>query len=411
MMGVMMNKSNFKPLYFLIIFSSKIGGGFFFFIVTWFVARALDNPYTTTYNLVASIIPTILLSKTIGRLCDKYNSVSVCFISDLCRVLILIAILVLAFYEKMSPINIFSICLFFYTMSESQQIGWRVMISRHFDGSKLLSLNTISVIGGQSGVIIGAACAGIIAHYSNLYVIITTLLLYSLSALFTFFVLRFFPVSMEWRAKLNVMRYGEEARLKSVFAMEKRPLLLYAVMLMNVLVLYALNSTLSPFVKFHLGLGPVAFSIIDASYSLGAVLGGWLVSVLFRRSYGVSVVNISFIVIFCSLMAYGLSAGTVVPSLCYFLIGAAAQNSIVLLTLAQSNTSKNRQGEVYSIFNSATGWVGLVVYMLSYFVIQYKIYGFFFMGLSVLVAFFWMITRGFLGNEIYRFDDRPALED
>lgn len=410
-----MNEGKFKLLYFLIIFSSKIGNGFFFFIVTWFVARALDNPYATTYNLVASIIPTILLSKTIGKLCDKYNSVYVCFISDLSRVLVLIAILVLVLNERMSSVNVFFICILFYTMSESQQIGWRAMVSRHFDGSKLLSLNTISVIGGQSGVIIGAACAGIIAHYSNLYVIIVTLLLYSFSALFTFFVLRynFASSSMEWRAKHtnNFMKYGESVSLKSVFSMERRPLLLYAVMLMNVLVLYALNSTLSPFVKFHLGLGPVSFSIIDASYSFGAVLGGWLVSVLFKRAYGVSVVNISFIVMFCSLMAYGLSVGTIVPSLCYFLIGAAAQNSIVLLTLAQHSTSKNRQGEVYSIFNSATGWIGLVVYMLSYFVIRYELYGFFFMGLSLLVAFFWILTRGFLGKEIFRFDDRQVLED
>ena len=405
-----MNKSSFKLLYFFIIFSSKIGGGFFFFLVTWFVARNLDNPHTTTYNLIASILPTILLSKKIGKLCDKYSSVSICLFSDLFRVFFLIIIIILVLNERMNSINIFFICILFYTMSESQQIGWRVTISRYFYGDDLLSMNTISVIGGQSGVIIGAACAGIIYRYNNLYVINITLLLYFLSASLTFLILHF-STDMKKKHKNNSMNDVASDRLKSIFIVERRSIFLYSIMLINILILYTLNSTLSSFVKFHLGLGAVSFSIIDASYSLGAVFGGWLVSILFKRACGVSVIDVSFIVMFFSLLMYSFSVGTIMPSLCYFLIGAAAQNSIILLTLAQNSNNKNKQGEVYAIFNSATGWIGLVVYIFSYFVIQYNMYNIFFIGLSLLVVFFWMVTRRFLNKEIYRFDDKAALKD
>lgn len=369
----MKNSERFAIKYTIIIFSSKVGGGFFFFINTWMIAIALDDKLVTSYNLIASIIPSIVFSHLIGFLCDKYYSVFFCIIADSIRLCLLITLFFITRYNMLSQLNSFSLSFIFYLMNELQQIAWRATISKKFFNNNLLSFNAISIIGGQSGVIIGAASAGFISFYFGYaWLLIISASLYLLSTVTSYLSIK--ELQGDTCESVEIVSKSFDINVFKYVLSNTGVILLYSLMLLNVAVLYLINSTLAPFLKTVLGLNEKAFSIIDATYSLGSVIGGYLIAILYKRNTGRIVVKGTFIMMALSLLFYGSSSGMIMASVCYFFIGFCSQNSLILLTCAQKITATSYQARVYSLFNTIAGVVGLAIYSLSYVIIKYSLY-------------------------------------
>ncbi len=382
-------------MYLCIIFLSKIGNGLYFFITTWLISILLNNPYATSFNLLTSIIPSIFFSTLIGSICDKYRASYLCSCSDFTRSIVVIFISCLIYFNKLTLISGVLLSFTFYLCSETQQIGWRAVISKNFDNIHLLKLNTLSVIGGQSGVVLGAASAGFISHYFGYYYILMLIvLIYLATSALTLFIHNTLktsnnnPLSQDStsthyivnnnESRIGVFNYAKSNKKASFF---------YSIMLLNVLILYVINSTLSPFVNLKLNMEAIAFSLIDSSYSIGSILGGYVISHYFKKGFSVAILIATFMFLSVALGIYGFSKNIFLPLVCYFTIGACSQNTLIFLTLAQKATENIYQARMYSFFNTATGIIGLIVYSASPIIIKYDLYHWVFLFLSFLTLF------------------------
>lgn len=382
----------FDSIYLCIIFLSKIGNGLYFFVTAWLISVLLKNPYATSYNLLASIIPTIFFSTLIGSICDKIKASYLCSYSDFIRSIVVISIFYLIYFNKLTLIFGVLLSFIFYLCSETQQIGWRSVISKNFDHIQLLKLNTLSVIGGQSGVVLGAASAGFITHYFGYYyILILIILIYSATSVLTLFIHKTLKVGYDISLSDNSITTchivdDNESRMGilSYAKSNKRASFFYSIMLLNVLVLYVINSTLSPFVHIKLNMNALAFSLIDSSYSLGSILGGYIISYCFKKGFSVAILISTFMFLAVALGIYGFSKNVFLPLACYFTIGACSQNTLIFLTLAQKATERVYQARMYSVFNTTTGIIGLIVYSTSPFIIKNDLYHWAFLFLSVL---------------------------
>lgn len=382
----------FDSLYLCIIFLSKIGNGLYFFVTTWLISILLNNPYATSYNLLASIIPTIFFSALIGNICDRFKASYLCSYADFTRSMILILFLYLIYFNKLTLLSGILLSFTFYLCSETQQIGWRAVISKNFNNIRLLRLNTFSVIGGQSGVVLGAASAGFISHYFGYYYILMLIfLIYLATSILTLLIndtINFRSnnllsgkstptnyISNNNKSVVGILNYVKSNKRASFF---------YSIMLLNVLILYVINSTLSPFVNLKLNMDAMAFSMIDSSYSIGSILGGYIISHYFKKGSSLAILFSTFMLLTVALGIYGFSKNIYLPLVCYFTIGACSQNTILFLTLAQKATEYIYQARMYSIFNTATGIIGLIVYSTSPIIIKYDLYQWTFLFLSSL---------------------------
>lgn len=284
----------------------------------------------------------------------------------------------------LSQLNSFSLSFIFYLMNELQQIAWRATISKKFSNNNLLSFNAISIIGGQSGVIIGAASAGFISFYFGYaWLLIISASLYLLSTVTSYLSIK--ELQGDTCESVEIVSKSFDINVFKYVLSNTGVILLYSLMLLNVAVLYLINSTLAPFLKTVLGLNEKAFSIIDATYSLGSVIGGYLIAILYKRNTGRIVVKGTFIMMALSLLFYGSSSGMIMASVCYFLIGVCSQNSLIFLTCAQKITATSYQARVYSLFNTIAGVVGLAIYSLSYVIIKYSLYREVFVIFSLMI--------------------------
>lgn len=273
----------------------------------------------------------------------------------------------------LSQLNSFSLSFIFYLMNELQQIAWRATISKKFSNNNLLSFNAISIIGGQSGVIIGAASAGFISFYFGYaWLLIISASLYLLSTVTSYLSIK--ELQGDTCESVEIVSKSFDINVFKYVLSNTGVILLYSLMLLNVAVLYLINSTLAPFLKTVLGLNEKAFSITDATYSLGSVIGGYLIAILYKRNTGRIVVKGTFIMMALSLLFYGSSSGMIMASACYFFIGFCSQNSLIFLTCVQKITATSYQARVYSLFNTIAGVVGLAIYSLSYVIIKYSLY-------------------------------------
>jgi predicted MFS family arabinose efflux permease len=372
--------------YSLFVFCSKTAGGLFFFINTWVAIGLTGQVNTVSLNLLAAVLPSIFLSVYFGRLADRLDPFFLIKGSEILRLVVMTCYGLLLILKIAISVPLVVVVSFVMSIAlELQLIAWRAAVYHSARGGSTLAFNSASVKWGQAGVILGAASAGLIYSETGPFGVITV------TALFYMASLSVISRSIK-KESVIVENQFEPARVlfrakdvKRIIA-NKALIFYYSIILINVSYLYFGNALLAPFVGNQLKLNAVSYGVIDASYSIGAIVGavifGWLPGRLSQRATLIIGLTSQGL----ALILFSFSEKLYTAAFLYFAFGASCQSSIICLTAAQALTHKNHQGQIYSFFNTATGVVGLIIFLLSYKIINSSTPGYIFLALGIICS-------------------------
>lgn len=354
--------------YGLAIAAAKIGTGLFFLVNTWLIIDITGHASSAAIALAMTVLPGIVCAPFLGVLVDRSQPARLAVGAELLRggVLVVYAGLYKAGLATAAVGYGVGFCV--ALGNELQVLCWRAAIGRGASPAQLFRLNALTVAGGQTGQVVGAAASG----FALLLLGGTATLL--LTAI-TFFVSAVFSVLVARRLACPEPAHAPRARGLRPWLAElgaglrhiaQRPQIafFYLLILANLTVIFGINGLLAPFVREELRLGPEAFGKIDAGYALGAIAGGLAVVRLSRRFGQRSVLLAAFLLAAASLWAFSHAQDLALALLAYVGLGLSFQSTVISLSAAQLAADPAFQGRVNASFGLLNGLVGLAVYAL-----------------------------------------------
>lgn len=403
-------------LYSITMTISKIGNGFFFFINTWLALELTGHVSTGAISLIMTIIPSLIFSPLMGVLVDYRRAEIIAATAEILRCVILLIYAVSYKWGIVAVPLVYSVSFCVAFGSELQLLAWRAALARQTNSTQMLRLNAITVVCGQSGVVFGAATSGILfMNFGALSTLLLASLTFFIAGILTVFISRNITMRRSTLVTLsNKFNFRQhicelQAGFKHIFE-NPQISFFYLLILINITVLYSINSMLAPFVREELHLYSDAFGKIDASYSIGAIVGGLLV-VRLANQYGYRIcIMFGFIILAISLGLFSQANGLLLALVSYVGIGMSCQSSILLLTLAQKCTDTNYQGRVYATFNILNGFSGLVVYSLVAITARFHIYReiFFVEAVGIMILTIWLLFSRY-ADRLYIDEAKPDL--
>ncbi len=353
-------------LYAAAIATAKIGTGFFFLINTWLIIDITGRPSSAALTLVMTVLPSLLLSPLIGLAVDRGRPAELAYRAEVLRWLVLVGYGGLYAAGLATEALGYAVSFGIALGNETQVLAWRAALVRAVPADRMLRLNALTSVGGQSGQILGAAASGmVLAAVGPVPTIALASTTYLLSAVLGFLVSRRLgaqspaPGTPErgWRRHASDLRAGLghiRARPEIAF--------FYGLMLANLTVIFGINGMLAPFVREDLHLGADAFGKIDAGYALGAIVSGLVIARAAKRFGQRPILVLGFLAMAASLAALSRTQGLLGAFLIYVGLGVSFQTSILALSLAQRATDPAFQGRVNASFNTLIGLAGLLIY-------------------------------------------------
>ena len=355
-------------LYGLAIATAKIGTGLFFLINTWLIIDITGHASSAAIALVMTVLPGIVLAPFLGVLVDRSQPARLAVRAELFRGGVLLAYAALYKAGLATAAVGYGVGFCVALGNELQVLCWRAAIGRGAAPAQMFRLNALTVAGGQTGQVVGAALSGFaLAWAGAAATVLLTAATFLASAVFSQLVARRLaaaepaPASRARGLRPYLAELGDGLR-----HIGQRPQIafFYLLILANLTVIFGINGMLAPFVRDELGLGPEAFGKIDACYALGAIAGGLTIVRLSQRFGQRPMLLAAFLVAAASLWAFAHGSGVAVPMLAYVGLGLAFQANVISLSAAQLAADPAFQGRVNASFGLLNGLVGLVVYAL-----------------------------------------------
>ncbi len=354
--------------YGLAIASAKMGTGLFFLVNTWLIIDITGRASSAALALMVTVLPAILGAPFLGVLVDRSRPARLAVVAELLRGGVLVVYAGLYECGLATAATGYAVGFCVALGNELQVQCWRAAISRGAAPEQMFRLNALTVAGGQTGQILGAAASGFaLTLVGGAATVLLTACTFFLSAVFGLLVARRLdaqepapaPRARGPRAWLDDLGAG----LRHI-AQRPRIAFFYLLILANLSVIFGINGLLAPFVRAALMLGPEAFGKIDAGYALGAIAGGLAVVRLSQRLGQRTVLLAAFLLAAGSLWALARANGLAPALLAYVGLGLSFQSSVIALSAAQLAADSAFQGRVNASFGLLNGLVGLAVYAL-----------------------------------------------
>ncbi len=354
--------------YGLAIAAAKIGTGLFFLINTWLIIDITGHASSAAIALVMTVLPGILCSPFLGVLVDRSQPARLAVGAELLRGGVLVVYACLYKLGLATAAVGYGVGFCVALGNELQVLCWRAAIGRGASPEQMFRLNALTVAGGQTGQVIGAAASGFaLALFGGAATVLLAAATFFASSAFGLLVARRLdglepaPASRARGLRSWLTELG--AGLRHI-AQRPQIAFFYLLILANLTVIFGINGLLAPFVRAELGLGPEAFGKIDAGYALGAIAGGLAVVRLSRRFGQRRVLLAGFLLAAASLWTFAHGHGLALPLLAYAGLGLAFQTNVISLSAAQLAAGPAFQGRVNASFSLLNGLVGLAVYGL-----------------------------------------------
>lgn len=381
-----------RRLYAASIASSGIGTGLFFLINTWLIIDITGRPSSAALSLVMTILPSLLLSPAIGVIVDRGHPARLAYRADFFRGAVLIGYGLLYASGLATEVLGYGVSFCVALGNEVRVLSWRAALARSVGGEELFRLNALTVVGGQTGQIVGAAASGMLLAVAGASTTIAlTSSTYFVSAILSFLVARHLAAGDRHSTTSHPRgRYLDDLRAGIRHIVERPQIaFFYGLILANMTMIFGMNAMLAPFVREELLLGPAAFGQIDAGYALGAIVCGVFIVRLSNR-FGKRAILVSGLALAAaSLFAFSQGQSFALAFVVYVGLGASFQTSVISLSAAQGATDMAFQGRVSATFNTLNGLVGLAVYAIAALVAGHHLYREFYLaqaaGMLILI--------------------------
>ncbi|WP_034341737.1 MFS transporter [Deinococcus misasensis] len=371
------------------LFLSSIGDGVQFIANSWLALQLTGSAAGVGWVLFFSSIPTVFLSPFMGVYVDRLNRKNIAVTMDIVRALIILMVPVLYWTHGLQPWHIYLMSFMVAFCDKVFQPATRAMVRDVIPKEQLLHTNSAASIAGQLGTGLGATVSGLlIAAVSAPAAMVLNSVSFLLSAVFL--------------AQLQYHRSQAPVLAKATFKKDlldgfsyiqnhKNIITVYIINAFLVMSLYTVNVLLVPFTRHQLHLGPEAAGYIDATFALGAVLGGVFIPKMVQQKGRGMVMSAGLITMAFSLLLFSQAGTLWMAMVGYFFIGLSFSVYSLFVTVAQEQVLPEFQGRVHATFNTMFGLLSLVIYLgmghLSD--VLSERYLFVFLGVLVGVASVW----------------------
>lgn len=342
---------------------ANIGAGMVLLTMSWTVVNHHASVSALAGLMISFWLPSLLFAPAIGLLVDRFDRRRIVMITKGMRV---VALLIAAtiYFKQPSVSVLFVLAFVMGACAALYTPALLAMVRELVDDDGLLHANATIDIAFEVGFILGMPLSGVLMMIASpAAVLLITAILFA-SALICMLYVR--KGDLEFRCEpTSKGAYWQDTRDGIRYLLGRRRLvLLYGVQMLVYVTLMTTSILLAPFAKVVLDLSSGQFGAIEASLSVGAVLGAFLLPAAATRwGYGPALITAT-LVMAVAFAVFALATAFWEAFLLYFLIGTCLAAWPVVTTAAQRLTEKGMQGRVQTAANAASSALILIMYGL-----------------------------------------------
>ena len=340
---------------------AAFGNGLGYVALTWLVVSQHNNVGAIAILMACFWGPNILLGPLMGVLADRFSRKWIISISCAIRGALFIGFSVyLSYHFSVTMIYIMMILvgISFSAFYATAFAFVREIISEE----DLLYANSTIDIAYEMGNVVGMGTAGIIIAASSAEMAVFINGITFLAATVCMMII---PQKEIIKNKIEAvkMQFVKDFKDGLLYLLQRRTLMaVYTIQLLVMVTFMTTPLLLVPFSKSVLHATVGEFGMIEATASVGIVIGGILMPWIAERFGFMRTILFFFGVLFLVFVFFGFNRSIRLAEVMYFLIGFAGSVWALIITKAQNLTALDYQGRVQSTFNSLSGITMMVFY-------------------------------------------------
>ena len=341
---------------------AMFGNGLTYVVMTWLLLNHQNSVSAIAILMTCFWLPGVILGPFLGVLADRWDRKKLLIFANASRALILLGFWYLL-HGLPSVWMIYLLAVVSGSILSLHIPAAMALVRELVSKDQLLYANATVDIAYEVGAVAGMGCAGLIIALSSTK---TTFMINALCYVVATISLLLMRHEGQKR-KLKKSRHGFVIQFISgwrYLSRRKSLLMLYTIQMLFFICYMTAPILLAPYAKSVLHTDVGQFGMIEASLSVGLVLGGCF-SPYLAEKYGVMQILIIESLL-CALYFYLFSQtqSLILAELLYFMIGFCFSAWALIITFAQDLTDINYQGRVQSLFSSLSGAVIIAFYYL-----------------------------------------------
>lgn len=348
-------------------FFVNIGSGLLYINLTWIAVKIYNNANSVALLMLSFWLPVVLLGPLAGVIVDRFPRKLIMNLCNGLRALLLIIFFIMT--SQNAHLTLWLICVLnicsgiasAFVMPAIMTFVREVVCKK-----KLLYANATTDIAYEVGNVVGMGAAGFIIAYTSLSIAILINACCFVCSL-VFMLIAKTPktdskdlTEKHWlsglvRDYVLGLRYlGDNSKLCFLYLVQ---LFVFAVFLTSPVLL-------APFAKSLLHANIGQFGGLEASISIGAVIGGVVAPWLAERWGNNKTCMILLFIMLAGYLLFCRNRQLFDADLLNVFIGFSFASWPLLITMAQSQTQFSYQGRVQSTFNSLSGLFIIFIYLM-----------------------------------------------
>ncbi len=342
---------------------ATFGAGLSYIAMTWLALHDNNSVSSVAILMISFWLPSVILGPFMGILVDSVISRHHLIAgSNLIRAVVLLIFGGFMLYSQ-SLYGLYLLSLILGTFFSVYMPAAFRLIREIVPEKDLLYANATIDMVYEIGNVVGMGSAGLfIALFKAPGAIIINGILFLISGLILFFIRRKdLTVSKKRETSFDII--GDFKSGLTYMCSNKILLILYTIQLLFFIEFLTAPVLLAPFAKNVLHTNVTQFSSLEASLSIGVIIGGILLPWLVDKFNAGFIVLLTTIILGISYIVFSYNHFISIAELLYFIIGLAFAIWPLVVTQAQNITDVNYQGRVQSCFNSISGLIILLIYL------------------------------------------------
>ena len=373
---------------------ATFGGGLSYIAMSWLILKANDSVSAIAILMLCFWGPNVVLGPLLGVVADRYSRKWLMVASNGIRALLLMGFGVTLHYHLSAHLiyalmALLGVCFSIYLPAAI------ALVREIIPEEDLLYANSTVDIAYEVGNVVGMGSAGLfIALFSMPTAILINGIIF-VSCTLTLMMVR--VKSAPLLAGFNIYNDFKEGFR---YLLERPKLIIIYCVQMLILVGFMTTPVLlAPFARNALHANVLQFGRIDAALSVGVVVGGLFIPWVANRWGLIRTLVCMCLALSVFFLAFAVNRTITGAEVLYFFIGAGLSVWPLIVTQAQNVTHLDFQARVQSIFNSVSGVLILVIYLLvgvsSHFISTGSLYGFEVLVSLAAVYLLWRNRRVF----------------
>lgn len=348
-------------LYIVAAVFSAIAAGELLIAAPWLAIKYTGEGSAAALTLISSVLPGAILGLWSGVLVDRSNPQRLAFAMDLGRSLALMGFAALLWLDFRDVTLLYVLNAAVSFMTGVFRATGVLLVKAIVPSEDLVAANSLHVSSRETGYLIGTAAAGILLAITNhAWVFASMTAMFAISgALVLAMQIKYEPVDRGttaaawWSDLLEGVRYVRA---------HPRILSLYGILTLMMISMRTAPVLLSPLVMLELQRGSAEFSVIEASWTVGAIVAGVAIPILIGRLGTKRLVLLGQAGLAVGFICVSVSPNWFAVAAAYALVGGFGQSWIPLFSTIQDRVEGAYLGRVQALYSVAFSLIATAVY-------------------------------------------------